>query len=60
MENEIKAGDVVTLKSGGTPMTVECLGSGPAGAASAHVIWAMPGKDLAKSVIAVIALKKAQ
>ncbi len=51
--SELKVGDVVSLKSGGTPMTIHKIGhfSSPAEAGSeeANCVWFMDGK-LAEAV----------
>lgn len=57
MANQIKAGDVVRLKSGGTPMTVAFITSLESGS-SAHVIWMTKHDERLQAVIAVDALDK--
>ena len=60
METEIKAGDVVELKSGGGRMTVEYVipNADANKPASAHVIW-MSNAERRTAIILVSALKVA-
>ena len=58
MMNQIKAGDVVRMKSGGAPMTVEFMVPSVAGSWAAQVIWMTSQAEKMQTLISVEALEK--
>ncbi len=58
MNEQLQAGDVVVLKSGGAPMTIESidiLGTFTA----AYVTWMTPDANLRRAQIILVSLQKA-
>ncbi len=59
MAAEIKAGDVVQLKSGGPPMTVEWTSTSQGGKPFARCVW-FDGTEKKDAAVDLVALKPAE